>query len=214
GTLAAPRHAIALDKPVGQWLTNIRRPGGLGKDPARARRRAAALTAIDPDWNPGENGWTVDWQRHHAYLAQLLDDGALLDAIVPGVTRHGEDIGRWLATQRRDYHRLNAEQQHRLAELGVTAAPAGARRAPAMTSTVSTTGRGAEAFHKGLAALQQYLAREGSLMRIPRSHVETVRHDGQEVEVRLGVWRSNMRSRRGSLPEGQRRQLEDLGLFD
>lgn len=33
GTLAVPRHTTALDKPVGQWLTNIRRPGGLGKDP-------------------------------------------------------------------------------------------------------------------------------------------------------------------------------------
>jgi hypothetical protein len=35
GTLAAPRHATALDKPVGQWLTTIRRPGGLGKDVLR-----------------------------------------------------------------------------------------------------------------------------------------------------------------------------------
>ncbi|MFE9572815.1 helicase associated domain-containing protein [Streptomyces sp. NPDC006692] len=30
-TLAAPRHATALDKPVGRWLTNIRRPGGWAK---------------------------------------------------------------------------------------------------------------------------------------------------------------------------------------
>ncbi|MFE7713218.1 Helicase associated domain protein [Streptomyces sp. NPDC057486] len=30
GTLAAPRHATALDKPVGQWLTNLRRPGVWG----------------------------------------------------------------------------------------------------------------------------------------------------------------------------------------
>ncbi|MFI1286492.1 helicase associated domain-containing protein [Streptomyces sp. NPDC020858] len=62
GTLAAPRHATALDLAVGQWLTNVRRPGGLGKDPGRARRRAAALAAIDPDWNPGTLGWTVDRQ--------------------------------------------------------------------------------------------------------------------------------------------------------
>ncbi|MEU3317103.1 helicase associated domain-containing protein [Streptomyces sp. NPDC006662] len=63
GTLAAPRYATALDKPVGQWLTNVRRPGGLGKDPGRATRRAAALAAIDEDWNPGDDdhGWTVDW---------------------------------------------------------------------------------------------------------------------------------------------------------
>ncbi|MFF1966078.1 helicase associated domain-containing protein [Streptomyces sp. NPDC058232] len=33
GTLAAPRHATALDKTVGQWRTNLRRPGGLSKDP-------------------------------------------------------------------------------------------------------------------------------------------------------------------------------------
>lgn len=31
----------------------------------------------------------------------------------------GEDIGRWLATQRRDFRHLNAEQQRRLTELGV-----------------------------------------------------------------------------------------------
>ncbi|MFD7169521.1 helicase associated domain-containing protein [Streptomyces violascens] len=59
-TLAAPRHATTLDKPVGQWLTNIRRPGGLGKDPVRAERRAAQLAAVDPDWNPASLGWTVD----------------------------------------------------------------------------------------------------------------------------------------------------------
>ncbi|MFH7600473.1 helicase associated domain-containing protein [Streptomyces racemochromogenes] len=70
GTLAAPRHATALDKPVGQWLTNVRRPGGLGKDPVRTKRRAEALAALDEDWNPGDDdhGWTVDWQRHYAYL--------------------------------------------------------------------------------------------------------------------------------------------------
>ncbi|MFD9523747.1 helicase associated domain-containing protein [Streptomyces sp. NPDC059979] len=84
GTLAAPRQATALDQAVGQWLTNVRRPGGLGKDPARAQRRAAALAAIDPDWNPGTRGWTVDWQRHYAYLAQLLAGGARLTAVVPG----------------------------------------------------------------------------------------------------------------------------------
>ncbi|WP_052190237.1 helicase associated domain-containing protein [Streptomyces sp. NRRL S-1824] len=72
GTLAAPRHATALDKPVGQWLTNLRRPGGLGKDPERAARRADQLAAIDPDWNPGQLGWTVDWQRHWASLSVLL----------------------------------------------------------------------------------------------------------------------------------------------
>ncbi|MFD9412658.1 Helicase associated domain protein [Streptomyces sp. NPDC059989] len=119
GTPAAPRHATALDRALGQWLTNIRRSGGLGKDADRARRRAEELAAVDPDWNPRENGWTVDWQRHHAYLTQLLAGGARLGDIVPGVTLHGEDVGGWLTTQRRDWDLLDGKQRERLAELGV-----------------------------------------------------------------------------------------------
>ncbi|MFK0237839.1 helicase associated domain-containing protein [Streptomyces vinaceus] len=138
GTLAAPRGAAILDIQIGQWLTNIRRPDGLGKDPVRAGRRAAALAEVDADWNPAERGWTVDWQRQYAYLTQLLAEGTRPTAIVPGVTRHGEDIGRWLATQRRDWARLNAEQQARLTALGVTPARAvRARQAPAKTSTAN-----------------------------------------------------------------------------
>ncbi|WP_405453140.1 hypothetical protein [Streptomyces erythrochromogenes] len=69
GSLAAPRGAEMMDVQVGQWLTNVRRPGGLGKDLARAQRRAAAPAAADPDWNPTALGWTVAWQQHHAYQA-------------------------------------------------------------------------------------------------------------------------------------------------
>ncbi|MEU5810727.1 Helicase associated domain protein [Streptomyces sp. NPDC047718] len=209
GTLAAPRHATALDKPVGQWLTNIRRPGGLGKDPDRAERRAAALAAIDEDWNPGAHGWTVDWQRHYAYLAQLLDDGARLAGIVPGVTRHGEDIGRWLTTQRRDFHRLNEEQQRRLAELGVKPARAvGRRTATATAGTTTTSGRGTEAFHKGIQALQQYIAREGG--GLPgRAHIE---HLPDGTTHRTGVWIANQRQRRDRLDAAQLEALADLGI--
>ncbi|MET9448910.1 helicase associated domain-containing protein [Streptomyces cinerochromogenes] len=52
GTLAALVTAAALDKPVGQWLANVRKDGGLGMDPERARRRAEQLAVIDPDWRP------------------------------------------------------------------------------------------------------------------------------------------------------------------
>ncbi|MFE4399713.1 helicase associated domain-containing protein, partial [Kitasatospora sp. NPDC056808] len=47
-TLAAPRSAVIDDVPVGQWLAHLRKPGGLGADPARARLRRDALTAVDP----------------------------------------------------------------------------------------------------------------------------------------------------------------------
>ncbi|MYU48178.1 helicase, partial [Streptomyces sp. SID7803] len=78
------RHTTALDKPIGQWLTNLRRPGGLGKDTDRARRRAEQLAAIDPDWNPRLLGWTVDWQRSYVGLAALLDAGSALEDVQPG----------------------------------------------------------------------------------------------------------------------------------
>ncbi|MET7694981.1 hypothetical protein ABZT06_44985 [Streptomyces sp. NPDC005483] len=48
-------------------------------------------------------------------------------------------------------------------------------------------------------------------MTVPRGHVEQL-EDG--TEVRLGVWRSNMRSRRDSLPDTRRQLLTDFGLFD
>lgn len=206
GTLAAPRHATALDRAVGQWLTNVRRPGGLGKDPVRARRRAEALAQLDAHWNPGAKGWTVDWQRHLVYLTQLLADGARLTAIVPGVTRHGEDIGRWLDSQRRDWSRLNDEQQARLGELGVQAVQA--RKATARPPAASTSGRGAAAFQAGVQALAQYLEREGGGMP-GRAHVELL-PDG--VEHRTGVWIANQKQRRDRLERAQLATLADLGV--
>ncbi len=46
--------------------------------------------------------------------------------------------------------------------------------------------------------------------------IDTERQERLEdgTEIRLGVWRSNMRSRRDSLPAPRRRLLADLGLFD
>ncbi|MFJ9079460.1 helicase associated domain-containing protein, partial [Streptomyces sp. NPDC102278] len=206
GTLAAPRHATALDRAIGQWLTNIRRPDGLGKDPERAARRARELAAIDPDWNPRENGWTVDWQRHHAYLTQLLAGGTRLADVVPGVTLHGDNIGRWLTTQQRDFSKLNAEQQRRLAELGVKKA-AQARKAPAKAAAASGPGAGGGAFQKGLEALAQYVAREG---RFPGRGVVQVLADGSEHHT--GIWISNQKQRRDKLDPAQLTALTELGV--
>lgn len=205
GTLAAPRGAAIMDVQVGQWLTNIRRPGGLGKDPVRAERRAAQLAAIDPDWNPAERGWTVDWQRHYTYLTQLLAEGARLTAVVPGVTRHGDDIGRWLAAQRRNWDRLNAEQQHRLAELGVKKASR-ARKVAAKTTTASGPRAGGDAFQKGLQALTQYVAREGGMPG--RGAVEELA-DGPH---RVGIWIGNQKARRDRLDTAQLAALAELGV--
>ncbi|MFK0016369.1 helicase associated domain-containing protein, partial [Streptomyces sp. NPDC091027] len=174
--------------------------------PGQAERRAAALAAIDPDWNPGTRGWTVDWQRHYAYLAQLLEDGVRPAAIVPGVTRHGEDVGRWLASQRRNWDRLNTEQQHRLGLLGVKKA-ARARTAPTKTAAASGTRAGSTAFQKGLEALRQYVEREG---RLPGRTVVERLPDG--AEHRVGIWIGNQKARRDKLAPAQLAALAGLGV--
>ncbi|KPI33191.1 helicase-associated protein [Actinobacteria bacterium OV450] len=185
------------------------RVDGLGKNPDRAKRRAAALAAIDPDWNPGALGWTVDWQRQYTGLKNLLGGGARLTAVVPGVTWHGEDIGRWLATQRRDYRRLSNEQQQRLSVLGVKPARAArARKAAAEPDATTTSGQSAEAFRNGVQALAQYLEREGDSLP-GRSHVE---HLPDGTEHRTGVWIANQKQRRDRLHPDQLEALANLGI--
>ncbi|MEV0185824.1 Helicase associated domain protein [Streptomyces sp. NPDC050625] len=131
GTLAAPVTATALDKPVGQWLANCRKTGGLSKDTATAARREQQLAAIDADWRPG---WPIDWQRNYAAVARLLAAGAELGEILPGVTAGGTDIGRWLHRQRQHvvWEGLAEGQRARLTSLGVTPLPP--QQAPAKAS--------------------------------------------------------------------------------
>ncbi|MEU6120244.1 Helicase associated domain protein [Streptomyces sp. NPDC047117] len=205
-TLAAPRPAMALDRPVGQWLSNLRRPGALDGHPERAE----ALAAIDPDWNPV---WPIDWQRTYAAVRECLTGGASVADLLPGVTVDGADVGRWLARQRAHtaWTKLSAGQRERLEQLGIEPLPA-PEKAPGK-------GRrsGSGAFDRGVAALRQYKVRTGSVGPISRSHVEVLEEgwdgdDGAAAEVRLGVFLSNTKSRRAKLSDAQLTQLAELGL--
>ncbi|AEY94315.1 putative helicase (plasmid) [Streptomyces hygroscopicus subsp. jinggangensis 5008] len=200
--------------PIGQHIANLRRKGtknGLGKDKERAEQRAAQLAAIDPDWNCP---WPLDWQRHYRILADLVEaDGSLPD-IAPGVLMDGDDIGRWLQQQKQPgtWTRLLPEQQERLTALGIkpleepSAAPA-ARRAAKGPSKAQ------QAFQRGLAALTQWVEREGQ-RPVPRSHAEEIAVDGEAepVVVKLGVWVSNTKSRRDKLTPEQLDALRKLGV--
>ncbi|MFI8007863.1 Helicase associated domain protein [Streptomyces sp. NPDC086010] len=204
GSLAAPVTAMMMDRPVGQWLANARKKNGLGKDPGRAQRRAAALSAIDPDWNPD---WPIDWQRHHAALAGLVAPGGAVGYVEPGAMVNGLDVGRWLAAQQDGWERLSAGQRERLVQLGVR--PPEKKPAAGVLARPRQTGgaRGA-AFERGVAALAQYAAREGTVV-VARSWVEELA-DG--TPVRLGVWLSNTRARQAGLSTEQRERLAGLGL--
>ncbi|MEU4877515.1 Helicase associated domain protein [Streptomyces sp. NPDC021608] len=197
-TLCAPRSAAVLDRPVGQWLSNLRRPGALDGRP----EWRAALEDVDPDWNPA---WPADWQRHYAALRELVREEEGATEVLPGLTVHGMDIGRWLARQRRPevWASLAEGQRERLGRAGVTPMAA----SPAQASSKSSVPR-MTAFERGLAALTQYKMREGTV-KIPRGHVERL-DDG--TEVRLGVFLSNHRTRRAKLTADRLAALATLGL--
>ncbi|WP_430477273.1 Helicase associated domain protein [Streptomyces sp. P11-1] len=192
-TLCAPRSAVALSRPVGQWLSNLRRPGALDGHP----EWKAALEAVDEDWNPE---WPAEWQRHYAALRELVSDEEGQAEVLPGVTVHGMDIGKWLTRQRtpKVWEALTDGQRERLERLGITPlAPE-----PEEPTRASTT------FERGVAALAQYRARTGSV-KVPRAHVERL-EDG--AEVRLGVWVMNQKSRRAKLTTDKLAALAALGL--
>ncbi|MEU0657425.1 Helicase associated domain protein [Streptomyces albogriseolus] len=201
--------------PVGQHMANLRRKGvknGLGKDPERAAVRAAQLTAIDPDW---DCPWPLDWQRHYRVLADLVDADGVLPDIAPGVLMDGDDIGRWLRQQKQPgtWTRLLPVQQERLTTLGV--APLEVLAAvPAAGRAAKGPGKAQQAFQRGLAALTQWVEREGAHRPVPRGHAEEITVDGETepVVVRLGVWASNTRARRDKLSQEQLDALRELGV--
>ncbi|MFJ8010891.1 helicase associated domain-containing protein [Streptomyces fagopyri] len=204
-TLCAPRSASALDRPVGQWLSNLRRPGALADRP----EWETALLAIDADSNPA---WPADWQRHYAALRELLADendqaGQIGGTeVLPGFTVHGMDIGKWRARQRKPaaWAALTDGQRERLEQLGITPfTPALEPETSAKASTPAVS-----AFDRGVAALGQYNARTGSVT-VSRGHVETL-PDG--TEVKLGVWIMNQKSRRTKFNTDKLATLAGLGL--
>ncbi|MGW4985709.1 Helicase associated domain protein [Streptomyces mirabilis] len=196
-TLCAPRSATALDKPVGQWLSNLRRPGALDGHPEWEQ----ALREVDADWNPA---WPADWQRHYAALRELVRDEVGQADVLPGFTVHGMDIGKWLARQRTPevWQALTDGQRERLEQLGIVP-PAPEPEEPAKPSTAPLG-----AFERGVVALMQYKTREGHLT-VPRGHVEAL-PDG--TQVKLGVFLSNTKSRRAKLTTDKLQQLANIGL--
>jgi hypothetical protein len=197
---------------IGQLLANLRRKNGLGKDPERAAARAQQLTEIDPDWNCP---WPLDWQRHYRALADLVDADGVLPAIAPGVLFEGDDIGRWLQQQQKPgtWKLLSTEQQERLTRLGIKPVEAPSP-APAAPRTAKGPNKAQQAFQRGLAALTQWIEREGADRPVPRGAVVEIEVDGQDepVPVKLGVWVSNTKQRRDKLTQEQLVALRELGI--
>ncbi|WCD91039.1 hypothetical protein KPP03845_107468 [Streptomyces xanthophaeus] len=150
-------------------------------------------------------------------LADLVDTeaGGVLPDIAPGVLMEGDDLGRWLERQRQPtvWAQLLPEQQERLTKLGVqpneapTAAPAAGRAAKGPS-------KAQQAFQRGLAALTQWVEREGAHRPVPRGHGEEITVEGEmePVIVKLGVWVSNTKTRRNTLTTDQLAALAAVGV--
>ncbi|MEV5081210.1 Helicase associated domain protein [Streptomyces sp. NPDC056159] len=204
--------ADGVKVPIGQHIANLRRKGGLGKDPERAAVRAEQLAATDPDWNCP---WPLDWQRHYRVLADLVDADGHLPAIAPGVLFEGDDLGKWLQRQQQpaSWAQLSTEQQERLSKLGVQPAQA-PPAVPAAARATKGLPKAQQAFQRGLTALAQWVEREGTDRPVPRGHSEEITVDGQTepVAVRLGVWISNTKTRWGKLAQEQQAALAALDV--
>nr|WP_184740456.1 helicase associated domain-containing protein [Streptomyces netropsis] len=82
------------------------------------------------------------------------------------------------------------------------------------TPAAKGPGKVQQAFQRGLAALTQWVEREGAHRPVPRSHAEEITVDGETepVTVKLGVWVSNARARRDKLTAEQLDALRGLGI--
>ncbi|MFI9106553.1 helicase associated domain-containing protein [Streptomyces fildesensis] len=181
---------------------------GLGKDPDRAAQRAAQLVAVDAD---RRRPWPLDRQRHHAVLRDLAVDEpeGRLPELQPGVMVEGDDLGRWIARQRRDWAQLSATQQERLAKPGIEPV-----KRPTPAPAAKSGGKTSAAFTRGLTALAQWVEREGAGRPVPHGHVEETVIDGETepIAAKLSVWISNSRARRDKLTDPQRATLAEQGM--
>ncbi|MEW9513683.1 helicase associated domain-containing protein [Streptomyces bacillaris] len=120
---------------------------------------------------------------------------------------NGLDVGGWLAAQRDGWERLAVGQRERLVQFGVRPPEKPSVKGKAR-SRRAVGGARAGAFERGVAALAQYVEREGTVV-VQRSWSEEL-PDG--TPVRLGVWLSNVKSRRATFTGEQLRRLAGLGL--
>ncbi|MFD8740980.1 helicase, partial [Streptomyces sp. NPDC059618] len=80
---------------------------------------------------------------------------------------------------------------------------------PEQETPAKTAKAASGAFERGITALAQYKERTGTVGPVSRSHIEVL-PDG--TEVKLGVFLSNSKSRRGRLGRDKLQALAALGL--
>ncbi|NBE56392.1 DEAD/DEAH box helicase [Streptomyces boluensis] len=228
GHFLPPATAIWDGYPIGTWAKNQRqaahtadtleerREAGLPVESsvgALTQERREALDQIDAGWCPV---WDVGWQRCFRLTQQHIDaDGSLPQK--PGETVvQGEDLGRWVQTQRHAWQQLRPAQQWLLANI-LNLQPAHEDERP-VKRTQDTK------WNLNLTAARQYQAREGHL-NVPRKHVEQLpvglagpAASGREttpegtIPITLGTFIANARRRAAKLTQERHNDLDQLGM--
>lgn len=172
--------AIPATAPGGAFLAEQRSLAAKNQlDPARA----AALTAIDPDWQLPHG---PDWHRkYHALRAHLTaghDPATLhLDTLIGSVK-----AGRWLHRQLTSFTTLHPRQQHLLSEIGLTPD----------TNPLTPLRRPRRTFEQTAQLLEFFIAREG---RAPTAR-EEILVDGETVKIGPWLAKARTKQRTGALP--------------
>ncbi|MFI8834892.1 Helicase associated domain protein [Streptomyces afghaniensis] len=185
GHLAAP-----ATTPVGAWLAEQRH---LATKNTLDAARADALTALAPDWRLPHG---ADWHRKYHLLRTHLATGADLAALTRDTLLAGVKIGSWLHRQLTTWPALHPGQQHLMTALGLTPD----------TNPLAPARRTRRTFKQTVQLLELFLHREG---RAPTAR-ETIRVDGDTVN--LGAWLAKARTkhRTGQLPEAHAHLIATL----
>ncbi|MFF3068827.1 helicase associated domain-containing protein [Kitasatospora sp. NPDC057936] len=220
-SLAAPARASVGGYAIGTWLSELRAAAQApaGEQGALSPERRRALEEIDPFWCPT---WPVTWQRAYATARRwwLESDGRVDWATLPEDTVYeGEQLDRWVRAQRAGWAGLEEDQRGLLTAIGIEADSelVAAKAAAEAKPKVSRTDR----FALGVAALAQFVGREGRGAKVKRQHVEelelvTIGVGGEETvettSVSLGTFLNNTKARRAKLTPGQLAQLAEHGV--
>ncbi|GAA3484771.1 helicase associated domain-containing protein [Streptomyces yanii] len=227
GHLLAPLDATFQGAKVGIWLKNARAAARKAQENEQRRteglpvkswagalsdERREQLEDIDPSWCPT---WPVAWQRCFHLTRLHLDASGTLPTTAGNVVRQGEDLGHWVTAQQVGWDKLTSVQQWMLEHiLGIE--PAGEDEKPKPRTSQ------ADKWALHLAAATQFYEREGHL-RVPRKHVETITigggdgrggedQDQRDIQLKLGAWVSNQRSRATTLTPERVEQLSKVGM--
>lgn len=177
-----------------QRLRSIAQAAGATAPPAGAR-------ASPPPCVPQGRSRPTDWLSKIAEPARCKSPGSQLGATARAapLPRSGAVCGPSDGDQQRP-PTTNDDRKRAARRRGAK----GSRTLPDTAFNTSAS----EAFERGVEALAQYKARTGSV-KVPRAHVERL-EDG--TEIRLGVFLSNSKSRRGKLSADKLAALAILGM--